>query len=149
MKKILFIVLISFGATIFKANAQVLKTNPALGEQHLSAESLLLKSKKQKTTAWTLLGIGGGIAATGGIVQLTHAQQDNGFLGLDFTGAWMAIAGGVVALSSVPFFISSAKNAREAATMAFNMQQIFLPNPNKLVTKYQPAFTLRIKLAGK
>ena len=144
MKKILFILLVSFCATIFNTNAQVLKTNPALGEQHPRAENLLLISKEQKKTAWTLLGIGGGVAAIGGIVQLNAQQKDS--WGFDFTGAWMAIAGGVVALSCVPFFISSAKNAQKAATMAFNMQQIFLPNPNNLVTKYQPAFTLKFRL---
>lgn len=147
MKKLLFILLASFCATIFSANAQVLKTTPSMARQHISTESLLLKSKKQKTRAWTLLGIGAGVAAAGGIVQLRQANSNS--WGFDFTGAWMAIAGGVVALSSVPFFISSAKNARKAATMSFNMQQIFLPNPNKLVAKYQPAFTLKIRLAGK
>ena len=102
MKKILFILLVSFCATIFNTNAQVFRTNPSLGEQHPGAESLLLKSKEQKKRAWTLLGIGGGVAAIGGIVQLQAVQKDS--WGFDFTGAWMAIAGGVVALSSIPFF---------------------------------------------
>lgn len=143
MKKVMIIILVSFCLMILKSNAQVLKTNSSKGGQYITAESLLLKSKTQKKNAWILLGIGAGIGAIGGIVQLQH--QDD----FDFSGAVIAIIGGAVALSSIPLFISSAKNARKAATMAISMQQIFSPNINELVTKYQPAFTLKIKLSGK
>lgn len=120
MKKSMVILLIRLCVTILKSNAQVPKTNSSKSEQKATSESLLLKSKTQKKNAWILLGAGVGIGALGGIVQLQHPDD------FDFTGTFIAFIGGAVALSSITLFISSAKNARKAATMVISMQRIFL-----------------------
>ena len=114
----------------------------------LTKDYYLQKSKNQKTAAWVLLGGGLGIAATGGIVQLIHENQSNNGSGLsfDFTGTWIAIGGGVVALSSIPFFIGSSKNKKKAASIAISNQNIFLPRQNSFALKTQPTFTLKIGL---
>ncbi len=112
----------------------------------LSKDYFLQKSKNQKTIAWVLLGSGLGIAATGGIVQLIHENKRAGGFDLDFTGAWIAIAGGVVGLSSIPFFISSAKNAGEAVAISFHYQRMLFQQQNTLVLTRQPALTIKIKL---
>ena len=112
----------------------------------LTKDYYLQKSKNQKTVAWVLLGGGLGIAAAGGIVQLIHENQRNGGFNLDFTGAFIAIGGGVIALSSIPFFISSSKNKNIAASIVISNQNIFLPQQNSFALKTQPTFTLKIGL---
>ena len=54
------------------------------------------------------------------------------------------IAGAATALGSIPFFISSAKNARRAAAISFNNQKILFPQQNTFVLKTQPTVTLKI-----
>ena len=75
------------------------------------------KSRSQKKLAWIVLIGGVGIAAAGGIAHLVaEAQQSDGW-SFNFTGAWMAIFGGVTGVSSTPIFISSAVNARKVALL--------------------------------
>lgn len=138
MKKIVFsLTLLIFVLNLFSQTTK----NPALTKDYY-----LQKSKNQKTVAWVLLGGGLGIAAAGGIVQLFHENQRNGGFNLDFTGAFIAIGGGVVALSSIPFFISSSKNKKIAASIAISNQNIFLPQQNSFALKTQPTLTLKIGL---
>jgi len=138
MKKIIFsLTLFLF---IVKSFSQT-QTSPAFSKDYY-----LQKSKSQKTTAWILLGTGLGIAAAGGIVQLIHENQRNGGFDFDFTGAFIAIGGGVVALSSTPFFISSSKNKKKAASIAISNQNVFLPQQNSFALKTQPTITLKIGL---
>lgn len=112
----------------------------------LSKDYYLQKSKGQKTIGWILLGTGLGIAATGGIVQLMHEGKSNGGFDFDFTGAYIAIGGGVVSLLSIPFFISSSINKRKAASITISNQNIFLPQQNSFALKTQPTIILKIRL---
>jgi hypothetical protein len=111
-----------------------------------SKDSYLQKSKGQKTTGWIILGTGLGIAATGGIVQLMHEDKSDGGFDFDFTGAFIAIGGGVVSLLSIPFFISSSINKRKAASITISNQNIFLPQQNSCALKTQPTIILKIRL---
>ena len=106
----------------------------------ISNESYLQKSRSQKKTAWILLGTGLGIAAVGTVVQI--ANRDN----WDFTGAAVAVGGGVVALTSIPFFISSNGNKKRAASVVISNQKIFLPRANNFSLTAQPTITLNIGL---
>lgn len=114
----------------------------------VSKDYYLKKSKNQKTVAWVMLG--GGVAMTtiglviGSNVEPTFADP----FGLDkSTGpAIVAAVGAGVALGSIPFFISSAKNKRRAAAISFNNQKILFPLQKILVLKTQPAVTLKIEL---
>jgi hypothetical protein len=106
----------------------------------------LQKSKSQKKTAWILLGTGLGIAAVGGIVQIIAEDGRNGGWGFDFTGTYIAMGGGVVALASIPFFISSSNNRKKAASVAIGNQNIHLPRANGFSLTAQPTVTLNIGL---
>lgn len=114
--------------------------------QTFSKDFYLQKSKTQKKTAWILLGTGLGIAAVGGIVQLIAEDARNGGWGFDFTGTYIAIGGGVVALSSIPFFITSSSNKKKAASVAIGNRNILLPRTNGYSLTAQPTITLNIGL---
>ncbi len=48
--------------------------------------------------------------------------------------------------ASVPFFISSGKNARRSVAISLNNERALLPNQNIFVLKRQKALTLQIQL---
>jgi hypothetical protein len=117
----------------------------------LSKDYYLKKSKTQKTVAWVMLG--GGVAmATIGLIIVNKQVNDDPFNTLNNLGtvggsAILGIVGIGSALGSIPFFISSAKNARRAAAaISFNNQKILFPLQNNFVLKTQPALTLKIEL---
>lgn len=61
------------------------------------------------------------------------------------SGAAILLLGGIgTALGSIPFFISSAKNKRKAASIAICNQNIFLPLQNSFALNTQPTVTLKI-----
>ena len=111
--------------------------------QPLSKEDYLQKSKNQKTTGWILLA-GGTTIAVAGLVSMNNQDfwsSDNS--SYDASG-FLFLGGLAVDLASIPFFISSAKNARKAATISFNYQKTYFPQHNNFTAKAQPAITLRI-----
>ena len=111
-----------------------------------SKDYYLQKSKKQKKVGLIVLYTGLGIAAAGGIVYIIHEQNKDGWLDIDFTGAYIAAGGGGVALASIPFFISASKNKKKAASVTLNNALIPLLKQNGLVSKMQPTITLKIVL---
>ena len=113
MKKLLFLCIVCLCATTH-TNAQMRDTTVNMNMHKVDANSLLQKSKKQKTTAWILLGGGAGIVATAVIITLS-----DGFLSLfdqkkDNNRGVLLAAGGAVMLGSIPFFIASGNNKRKA-----------------------------------
>ncbi|MES2239028.1 MAG: hypothetical protein V4497_02085 [Bacteroidota bacterium] len=137
MKKIIFSLAILFFITNSFGQTQTTS---------LSKEDYLQKSKLQKKSGWRLLGAGLGIAAIGGIIQLDNENQRHGSFDLDFTGTYIAIGGGVISLISIPYFIKSSKNKKLAIAIAFDNQNILLPQENNLALKKQPSLCLRIEL---
>lgn len=111
-----------------------------------SKDYYLEKSKSQKKTGWRILGAGLGIAAIGGIVQLQHENQASNSFDFDFTGAYIAIGGGVLCVASIPFFVSAAKNKKMAVALTIDNQNILLPQDNNFSLKKQPSLCLRIEL---
>lgn len=111
-----------------------------------SKEYYLEKSKNQKKTGWIILGAGLGIAAVGGLVQLQHENQATNSFDFDFTGAYIAIAGGVLSVASIPFFVNSSKNKKLAIAITIDNQNILLPQENNFAFKKQPSLCLRIEL---
>ncbi|MEO5650382.1 MAG: hypothetical protein ABIR03_10740 [Ginsengibacter sp.] len=138
MKKFIF----SLTLLIFVLNSFCQTTTNTV----LTKDYYLQKSKKQKTSAWVLLGGGLGLAALGGIVQLIHENKRNNGFDFDFTGAKIAIGGGAIALASIPFFISSSNNKKKAASIAITNQNIFLPQQNSFASMTQKTLTLKIGL---
>jgi hypothetical protein len=105
--------------------------------------SYLKKSKAQKTIGWILLVTGAGMA-TYGLVNINNYTDNE--LGFNITGALIAIGGGVVAASSIPFFISSARNKRKAATLSFSTKKNLFLQQHAFACKMQPAIALKIAL---
>lgn len=109
----------------------------------------LKKSKSQKTIGWVVLG-GGVVMGTIGYITFNKKFEHDPFgtyTSVDVESEEILLVGGFVfTLGSIPFFISSAKNARKAAAISFNYQQITLPNKNTLVLRPQPAVFLKIIL---
>ncbi len=108
------------------------------------------KSKNQYTAGWVFLG--GGVAMTTiGLILGSKHTTSYGTLGspnFDIvpTSAVLGIAGIGAIFGSIPFFISSSKNARKAATISFNNQNILLLQQNSFVSKVQPTVSLKISL---
>lgn len=113
-----------------------------------SKEYYLEKSKKQKKTGWIVLGTGLTFAAIGGLVQLSNSNQTSYGSGFDFdfTGAYIAIGGGVLSLASIPCFVNASKNKKLAVAIAIDNQNILLPQENNLTLKKQAVLCLRIEL---
>ena len=93
----------------------------------------------------------GGVAMTTIGLRISGHQANSDQLGYVFTdkgygSANVSVAGIGIALGSIPFFISSAKNARRASTLSVNAPKILLRQQNTSVCKIQPAITLRIGL---
>jgi hypothetical protein len=131
MKKIILsLILLSF---VVKSFGQT-TLNLASSKDHY-----LKKSRTQKTIGWILLGTGAGIAAYGLITINNYTDNE-------FTGALIAIGGGVVGASSIPFFISSARNKRKAATLSFSTKKNLLLQQHAFAYKMQPAIALKIAL---
>ena len=112
-----------------------------------SKDYYLKKSKTQKTVGWVM--IGGGVVMTTISILIPYKQSDNPFDYLTYSnasgGAAILLLGGIgTALGSIPFFISSAKNKRKAASIVISDQNIFLPRQNSFALKTQPTITLKI-----
>ncbi|NNL15077.1 MAG: hypothetical protein HKO81_00365 [Flavobacteriaceae bacterium] len=82
-----------------------------------------LKHKRQKTTAWILLGAGAALTVKG-LVTVDNSNKklskSTGWEGLGYVfegggGGMIAILGGATAVASIPFFISAGKNKRKAS----------------------------------
>jgi len=136
MKRIIFTVPIL--AFLLNLNAQTLP------QQLQIKDKFLVRSEKEKKTAWTLLGTGLGIAALGGIIQLQHESSRDGGFELNFTGTWIAMAGGTVSLLSIPIFISSGVHSRKAASLSLNNQRFLHPQANSGVFNSLPSASLKI-----
>ncbi len=116
-----------------------------------SKEYYQLKSKHQKTTAWIMLGGGAGLFIAGGAVSANgffdlfsgNFNKANNNVGI---GGTLAIIGAGSMLGSIPFFISSGKNARKAASISFINERILLPQKNTIASKIQPTISLKISL---
>ncbi|WP_242121573.1 hypothetical protein [Aestuariivivens sediminicola] len=78
-----------------------------------------LKHKKNKTTAWILLGSGVAMTVVGFAALKNDGERliRNLFTGKDASAgpsAFLIIGGGVATLASIPFFLSAGKHKRKA-----------------------------------
>ena len=119
----------------------------------LTKEDYLQKSKNQHTAGWVLLGGGVTLSALG-IIMISNSTASyfsfsdsyNYSNDKSSTAGVLGIAGIGAMFGSIPFFISSSKNARKAATISFNNQKILLLQQNSFVVNAQPTVTLKIRL---
>ena len=146
MRKIIFsVVLFLFNASLFSQ-----QTNPA---RTLSEQDYLKKSKKQKKTALIFLAGGAGLIITSFVIPRGALEEDGICVGPycddkyknDGIKTTLFIAGGVAALSSIPFFIASGKNRRKATSVSFKMENTVHFYNRNLASASFPA--LRVKLS--
>jgi hypothetical protein len=110
----------------------------------LSKDKYLTRSKNQETAGWILFA-GGTIMAVGGAISFNSGYDSSSNSSTDMSG-FLMLSGVVIDLVSIPFFASSAKNARRAATLSFTTQNIYYPNNQVNPSNPYLAMTLKIKL---
>ncbi len=139
MKKIVTVILLVFYVS---GIAQVTDT-----VKYSVREDLLQKSKRQKTTAFVMLGVGAAAAVTGSIIFSQNfdiwSDTNDTMMG---TGAILATAGGLSMLGSIPFFIASSKNKRQAMGMSAGVDIERAMPAGAYQSTYFPALNIRLDL---
>jgi uncharacterized SAM-binding protein YcdF (DUF218 family) len=107
-------------------------------------DKYLTRSKNQETAGWILLA-GGTLMAVGGAVSFDSGYNSNSNSSTDMSG-FLMLSGVVVDLVSIPFFASSARNARRAATLSFTPQKLYDPHNQVNLSNPSLALTLKIRL---
>lgn len=116
--------------------------------------SLLQKSKNQRTAAFVLLGLGatleiGGLAASVSnadkqLIDLFSTQQPRG---VNHTAEYILYTTGAACLvSSLILFNSSKSNKKKGLALGIDSQQIHQLKKGSLYTVKYPAVTMKIKL---
>ena len=89
----------------------------------LTKTDYLKKSKKQKATAWVLLGTGALLDIVSAIAAPKHASSfyyDPGTQSSSSnTGAILIVAGTATMLGSIPLFIAASSNRNKAVSLSF------------------------------
>jgi ABC-type transport system involved in multi-copper enzyme maturation permease subunit len=129
-----FIILIILLSAITGTGFSQETTSP---NQPLTRQDYLKKSKTQKILGFVFLGVG-----VGCIALVSSGESSFG------TTAAVGVAGGVIALSSIPLFIASGRNKRKAmaATAGLNLEKVL---DNQIVFKHAgnfPALAIRLNL---
>lgn len=130
MKKIMiYVLMLALPASLFCQN----ETIPA----PKTKADYLKKSKEQKTLGFIFLGIGGA-----SIVAVSSGNSDFGT-----TGAF-AIIGGLSVLGSIPLFIASGVNKRNARNVStsFKMETVPVIQKQSIIQNSYPAISLKIGL---
>lgn len=112
--------------------------------KEFSKDYFLQKSKKQKTTAWILLG-GGTAIAVGGFATFDSSWDSGSDSTTDIAGV-IGTVGFLTSLASIPYFISAGKNKKTAMSITFNYKPVYLSNDNLAETQSYPTMSLKIKL---
>ncbi len=115
----------------------------SLFSQTKSGEYFLDRSKKQQKIAWILLGTGAAAITTGILIEAPERGTGNS---QSFTGGLIVVGGILSSLTSVPFFISSAKNKRRAISLSIMNQRSRQFRGNTMVLRDLPSISLGISL---
>ncbi len=107
----------------------------------ITRQKYLDKSKNQRTAGFIILGAGTVLVGAGAIRSVNDLFTDNE------TGGYMMIGGAVLALLSIPEFISSRTNARKAASLGFRNQDIRIPQWGGWTSRMQPAIGFTMDLS--
>lgn len=117
----------------------------SVSQHKADTASFLLKSKKQITAAWIILGSGAAMTITGlSIITKDAGEEVSATLTSIFTlgsvtpeetkrraaGPILAIAGTTAMLGSIPLFTASGKNKRKAEIIIKNESVFFNPQLN-------------------
>lgn len=103
--------------------------------QQLTKQDYLRKSKRQKTVGYVCIGITATCAA---IVATRNASEE--------VLQVVVISGLASAITSIPFFIASCKNKRNAVSLSFNIKQSQRLQKNIIANKQIPSLTIKLNL---
>ncbi|MGZ8510159.1 MAG: hypothetical protein ACXWV6_09970 [Chitinophagaceae bacterium] len=114
-----------------------------------SATDYLLKSNKQKTAGWILLGGGAGLTGIGLVVGASTVWNDivegnnNGS-----TAAGIMMVTGLASMAgSIPLFIAAGKNRKRAAgAVSFIMENSTIIDQWAISARQYPAIAIRLSL---
>jgi uncharacterized membrane protein len=132
-KTLIFLILLLF---MVKGYSQTIPST------EFSKEDYLQKSKNQKTTGWVFLSAGIVITVVG-VIGFNNTYHDWNDTSTDTYGA-LVLTGPLIALGSIPFFISSGSSARKAATLSISNQPILLPKQDSYVINSHPSLSLKV-----
>ena len=151
MKKVFAVaILLAIATNAFSQHADSLRS--------VARTEYLRKSKNQKTAAWVLLGGGVAMFITGSIIYNDAynkaAEQDPLGTLLSYgtnvnpTGGYIALAGTLAALGSIPLFIASGKNKKRAMAIStgFKLEKASVLQGTAMIRKSYPALSLKIGL---
>ena len=148
MKKvILLFLLLAVAASTF---SQQINPSPVLTKQDYQ-----LKSKRQKTAAWVLMG-GGFVMSTIGIslalndatvilisvLTLTPTNDNNNSSAAEL----LLITGAASMLGSIPLFIAAGKNKRKAMSLSFKNEKMQLLYKTSFVFRDIPSLNIKLEL---
>lgn len=117
-----------------------------LAQTTLSKEDYLRKSDVQKKTGWTMLACGTTLIIVGALVGGGSDSGEMGYGSSFDTGALLFGLGLATDLASIPVFISSASNARKAATISLKNQRLFFNSQHGYARNFNPAIRLTVYL---
>jgi len=146
-KSILLFLLLSVAASTF---SQQINPSPVLTKQDYQ-----LKSKRQKTAAWVLMG-GGFVMSTIGIslalndatvilisvLTLTPTNDNNNSSAAEL----LLITGAASMLGSIPLFIAAGKNKRKAMSLSFKNEKMQLLYKTSFVFRDIPSLNIKLEL---
>jgi|GEM_PF-963176 hypothetical protein len=111
-------------------------------------KDFLRKSKNQRTTGFVLLGIGTAVGVAGALIvdNSTNDQNPTGIIAQAGAGGTVAVVGSLVALTSVPFFISAGSNKKKANRMSagISFEKFMGERVSATYLNYYPALTARL-----
>ena len=146
-KAILLFLLLAVAASTF---SQQINPSPVLTKQDYQ-----LKSKRQKTAAWVLMG-GGFVMSTIGIslalndatvilisvLTLTPTNDNNNSSAAEL----LLITGAASMLGSIPLFIAAGKNKRKAMSLSFKNEKMQLLYKTSFVFRDIPSLNIKLEL---
>ena len=147
MKKSIFLILSLVFATASFCQKQT------VSKLSLTKSDYLKKSKKQKKTAWILLGGGAALVIIANVIP-EGEQTDFNPRFLDYNHkndgvkAAFGLTGGLSMLGSIPLFIASGKNRKKAksASAFINMEKAPILQQTGIRNQSFPAVGVRISL---
>ena len=83
-----------------------------------------------------------------GTITFGTTYDDGGSFATTDIGGFLLLGGLAMDLASIPFFLSSAKNARRAASLSVTNQPLFIPAGSAWAVRAVPSLSLRIGLWG-
>jgi len=125
----------------------ILATCSSFGQEispELQKEVLSNRAHKQKRTARIMIAVGIPVTTLGVVAYFAEKNSKPDFL--DFSGEFtaIAVAGAVMTLSSIPYFISSGVNKRKAQSieLTINTQPFINSEFHQLALKPQTSFKI-------